>query len=256
MDSMMPIVINETSGAFSSTPASIHLPLGVYLFDIVVSNQIGTKTLNKIMKVAIKDGMPLETTETYTGGLGGSFSVSAGRKGGSEFPILFSNTNYNPFVDYTVTRFADTPNILLLKVADRNNRPFNPKTGEIAKRLNTGLNPTPPYLPNLQYYSPDTYQESDTAIAVKYGFVPFPYGSLGSGYNMFYVVRSSAVIIDSTKIWTANPAPGLFYKGVTDSAYRGVYALDKYDYSIRVPMRIFKYGAYQINVKLLNTTHR
>ncbi len=62
--------------------------------------------------------------------------------------------------------------------------------------------------------------------------------------------------MDSTKTWTLNPAPGVYYKGVTDPTYLGIYNPGRYDYAIRVPMRVFSYGAYQINVKLLNASHR
>jgi hypothetical protein len=256
VDTLYPVVINPYSGELSSTSASLYLPLGSYLMDIEVSNAVGTEVLKNIMKVTVRDGAPLETTETYTGGLAGAFSAAAGPAGGSAFPIVFFNGNYNPFVDFTVTRFADTPNTVILKFTDRNGVAFNPRTGEVAKRPNSGLNPVPPFLQNLQDYAPDSYKVTDDAISIKYALTPFPFTSLGNGYNMYYTIQTQAVTMDSTKTWIQTPAPGVFYKGTTDPTYLGKYNNDRYDYAIRVPMRVFSYGAYQINVKLLNTTHR
>ncbi len=256
IDSLLPVEINTSSGAFTSTSASLALPLGSYFVDLNVSNIAGSQVLKKIMKFTIKDGAPLETTETYSGGLGGSFSAAAGPAGGSAFPIVFFNGNYNPYVDFKVTRYADTPFTVILKFTDRNGVPFNPNTGEVAKRPNAGLNPVPPFLQNLQDYAPDTYKVNDSEISIKYAITPFPYASLGNGYNMYYTIQAKAVSMDSTKAWTQTPAPNVFYKGITDPAYLGIYNPGRYDYAIRVPMRVFSYGAYIINVKLLNTTHR
>jgi hypothetical protein len=72
---------------------------------------------------------------------------------------------------------------------------------------------------------------------------------------MYYEINASAVTIDSTSAWSGNTA-GIFYQGTSDSHYRGTYATGKYDYTIRVPMRIQVPGSYQLTVKILNTTHR
>ena len=167
----------------------------------------------------------------------------------------FYNGQNNPFVEYTITRFADTPNILLLKFTDRNGIPFNPKSGEIIKRPATGLNPNPPYLQNLQDYAPDTYLATDTTISIKYPLAPFPIASLGNGYNMYYNIKTYAVQTDSTLSWSGNQ-PGVYYQGTSDSHYLGTYANGEYDYSIRVPMRIQVPGAYEFVVKILNVVHR
>lgn len=255
-DSLAPIEINKTSGAISSTTASSNIQPGVYLVDLQVSNLVGTEILPKVMKLTVRDGAPLETTETYSGGLAGAFSAAAGPAGGSAFPIAFYNGNYNPFVDFTVTRLADTPNTVILKFTDRNGVPFSPKTGEVAKRPNSGLNPNPPFLQNLQDYAPDSFIATDTAMSIKFAITPFPYASLGNGYNMYYTIATKSVVIDSSKTWNQTAAPGVFYKGTSDPTYLGTYVPGRYDYAIRVPMRVFYYGAYQINIKLLNTTHR
>ncbi|WP_158085135.1 DUF5007 domain-containing protein [Niastella vici] len=250
VQNLQPIVINEKSGTLEANSGTIYLPTGTYTMDMEVSNEAGTETLNRIMQIVIKDGKPLETSPE-TGAFSNSllFANTPTGKG-----TLFNGAN-NPFDLVTVTRFADTPNVLILKVTDRNGVPFNPKAGEFAKRPNSGLNPQPPFLQNLQDYAPDTYVASDTAISIKYPLVPFPIVSLGNGFNMYYRIPAQYVHIDSTSSWSANTA-GKYYAGSTDSHYLGVYKDNLYDYSLRIPMRIQVPGAYQINVRILNTTHR
>ena len=95
---------------------------------------------------------------------------------------------------------------------DKNGVPFNPKTGEFTKRPNSGLNPNPPFLQNLQDYAPDTYVTTDTAISIKYPLVPFPIVTLGNGFNMYYRIPSQFVHIDSTSTWSANTGGNSVYR--------------------------------------------
>lgn len=244
-----PITVNEHNGTIEANPATIYLPLGTYTMDIEVSNSAGTQKLKNIMKIVIQDGKQLETAPEQ-----GSFANGRALAGTAPVTYFFNGAN-NPFDVYDIVRIADTPNVLILKFTDRNGVPFNPKTGEVIKRPNTGLNPNPPFLQNLQDYAPDTYVVTDTAISIKYPLTPFPINSLGNGYNLYYNVNTAAVRIDSTSAWSSNAA-GNYYKGTADSHYLGVYNDGRYDYSVRVPMRIFVPGSYEFTVKLLNTTHR
>jgi len=247
---MPPIIVNESNGIIETNYATMYLPVGTYFMDLEITNIAGTQILPKIMKINIVDGKTVEISPET-----GSFSNSllyAGTATGKG--TLFNGPN-NPFVDYTLTRFADTPNVFVLKVMDRNGVPFNPKTGEFVKRPNSGLNPNPPYLQNLEDYAPDTYTTSDTAISIKFPLVPFPMQSLGNGYNMYYRIPTAYVTIDSTTSWPSNSA-GNFYKGTSDTHYRGLYKNDLYDYALRIPMRIYVPGSYNLSIKILNTTHR
>lgn len=255
---LTPIVVNESNGTIEANSGTIYLPGGSYTMDLEVSNAAGTQLLKNIMKINLVDGKTIEL-DPETGAFSLSLLVAgtasgAGSAGGSNGGTLFNGAN-NPFVQYTITRFADTPNVFLYKVMDRNGVIFNPKNGEIAKRPNSGLNPTPPFLQNLQDYAPDTYLATDTAMSLKFPLVPFPIASLGNGYNMYYRIPAQFVAIDSTTSWTSNTA-GNFYKGTADTHYKGVYTLGKYDFAFRTPMRIQVPGAYYLQVKLLNATHR
>jgi hypothetical protein len=253
-----PLVVNENNGTIEANAGTLNLPLGSYKMDLQVSNSAGTESLHKIMQVDIVDGPSVGISPDP-----GAFSLSllkagtaggAGALGGANNGVTF-NGNNNPFVEYTVTRFADTPNIFIVKVTDRNGVPFNPKAGEIAKRPNSGLNPNPPFLQNLQDYAPDTFTPTDTAMVLKYPLTPFPINSLGNGYNMYYRLPAKYVQIDSTSAWSSNAA-GNFYKGTQDSHYLGTYTNDKFDYAVRIPLRIYVPGSYELNIKLLDATHR
>ena len=249
VDSLPPIVVNERNGTIVANPGTIYLPAGSYTMDLEVSNSAGTEELKNIMKIVIKEGKQLETAPEQ-----GSFANGRALAGQAPVTYFYNGAN-NPFVTYSITRFADTPNVLILKFTDRNGVPFNPKTSEIIKRPNTGLNPKPPYLQNLQDYAPDTYVATDTAISIKYPLVPFPITSLGNGYNMYYNIKAAAVSMDSTSTWSSN-AEGNYYKGTADPHYLGKYQDGRYDYSIRVPMRIMVPGSYEFTIKILNVTHR
>ena len=123
------------------------------------------------------------------------------------------------------------------------------------KRPQSGLNPNPPFLQNLQYYAPDTYQNLDTAMYLKYPLTPFPIASLGNGYNMYYRIPTAFAHIDSTSSWSSNPA-GNYYKGTSDTHFKGYLNNGLYDYSLRIPMRIQVPGKYELTIQLLNVTHR
>jgi hypothetical protein len=255
---MEPLSVNESNGTIETNSGSLFLPLGSYTMDFEVSNSAGTQELKKGMTVVILDGKPIEIAPET-----GAFSLSllvantaggAGSAGGTNNGVLFNGQN-NPFVEYTIVRYADTPNIFIYKVMDKNGVVFNPKLGQIAKRPNGGLNPVPPFLQNLEDYAPDTFTPTDTAMILKYPLTPFPIVSLGNGYNMYYRIPSQFVKIDSTSAWSSNTA-GNYYNGLTDSRYKGTYTLDKFDFAFRTPMRIQVPGAYYLRVKLLNATHR
>jgi hypothetical protein len=252
MDSLPPIVVNESNGTVEANSGTLYLPLGTYTMDLQVSNTSGTESLKKALQIIIQDGKSLETspeTGNYSNGL-----LLANTPTGAKRGALFNGAN-NPYDLEVIRRLADTPNLLILKIMDRNGVPFDPKLGEIAKRPNSGLNPTPPFLQNLQDYAPDTYTPTDTALTLKYPLVPFPIISLGNGFNMYYRIPTAFVHIDSTANWSSNSS-GVYYQGVSDPHYLGVYKDGIYDYSLRIPMRIQVPGTYEIDIKILNVTHK
>ncbi|AYD46379.1 DUF5007 domain-containing protein [Arachidicoccus soli] len=258
-EELPPFTVNSTSGVISTNSATLYIPLGTYSLDLQVTNSAGTQELKNAISIKIAAAQPVQTADD--GGIG-SFSLSrlnAGTSGGAAthngVTSVFYNGNFNPFVVYSVRRISDTPNVMIIKVTDRNGVVFNPKKGEIAKRPAGGLNPIPPYLQNLQYYAPDTFQALDSALYVKYPLTPFPIASLGNGFNMYYIIPTQYVHMDSTKSWSGNSA-GTFYQGTSDSHYLGQFGDNLYDYALRIPLRIQTPGNYFFQIKLLDVTHR
>ena len=183
-----PIQVNETNGTIEANAGTINLPVDTYTMDLEVSNSAGTQQLKNIMKINIVDGKPIEITPE-TGSFSNSLLIAGTASGGG----TLYNGNNNPFVDFTVSRVAATPNTFTVYVTDRNGVPFNPQTGEFTKRPNSGINPNPPFLQNLQDYAPDTYVTTDKSISIKYPLTPFPIASLGNGYNMYYRIPAQYV---------------------------------------------------------------
>lgn len=247
-----PIIVNPKSGVIEANAGTYYVPSGTYTMDLEVSNIAGKQELKNAMTIIIGEGKPLETSpETGAYSLGRLIANTAsGAPGGAAF-----NGNNNPYVVEKVTRFSDTPNVVIVRITDKNGQVFNPAKGEIAKRPNSGLNPTPPFLQNLQDYAPDTYKALDTAMFLKFPLVPFPIASLGNGFNMYYRIPTKFVHIDSTATWAANVGGG-YYQDKADPHYLGSFKDDLYDFSIRIPMRVQVPGSYLIDLKILNITHR
>lgn len=245
-----PIVVNPTSGVIEANNATLNIPDGEYTLDLKVTNIAGEQILKNAITLDFEE-QPAFVTDAPSVG-----NFASGRALAGTAPVkYFYNGANNPFVEYSIERYADSPNVVLLKITDRNGVPFNPKTGEIIKRPQTGVNPNPPYLQNLEQYSPDTYEALDTAMKVRFPVAPYPIVSLGNSFLMYYNIKSSAVTTDSTSAWSSN-TENIKYKGTEDSHYLGVYPDGEYDYSIRIPMRVQVPGSYLFTVKILNSTHR
>ncbi len=251
-EDLPPININPKSGVIEANAGTYYLPSGTYTMDLEVSNSAGTQQLKNAMKLVVTDGKALETSPET-----GAYSLSrliANTATGASNGVAF-NGNNNPFVIEKITRVSDTPNVVIVRITDKHGTVFNPSKGEIAKRPNSGLNPTPPFLQNLQDYAPDTYKALDTAMYLRFPLVPFPIASLGNGFNMYYRIPTKFVHIDSTSTWAANVGGG-YYEDKGDSHYLGSFQDDLYDFAIRIPMRIQVPGSYLIDLKILNVTHR
>ena len=249
-EQLPPVVVNPTSGVIETNPGTLNIPSGKYTVDLQISNIAGEEILKNAITLDFQEVAPFETDDPSTG------NFATGKAVAGTAPVTYSfNGANNPYIEYSIMRYADTPNVVYMKIMDRNGVPFNPKKGEIVKRPQTGINPDPPFLQNLQDYAPDTYMALDTAMFIKYPLTPFPIVSLGNNFLMYYNIKTDYVTTDSTAAWSSNPE-NVKYKGTTDNHYLGVYKNGLYDYSVRIPMRVQVPGAYIFSVKLLNATHR
>ncbi|HMR82965.1 MAG TPA: DUF5007 domain-containing protein [Niabella sp.] len=195
-----PIVINQYSGQLEANVGTADLPSGDYTFDLEIKNGAGTRTYPKIGNFTLIDAPAYESPDApyiRMSKVGDESTGAANLTGASELEIK---------VDYAG---ATTPNKIILKVVDKNDIPFNPTSGEVARRPNTGLNPVPPFLQTLQDYSFKTTLFNDR-MEFDYVTTPFPLASLGNGYNIYYRIPAQYLkYSDQVKYpagqWNANP---------------------------------------------------
>jgi len=212
-----PISINPSSGQISGNYGALKLPAGEYQFDLEIKNETGTKIYPKIGDFLLRDTTTFESVPTI-----GSTS---------ETRIVVGNESKSvvgkpPLL--TVTRIADTPNMITVKYMDKNGVFFNPKKGEIISRPAAGLNPVPPYLQSLQQYT-KSYYYTDDAMVFKFPFTPFPLSSLGNGFNIYQRIPTQFVHND----------------GLPD----GMYSLN-----LRFPIRIYVPGSYLVVEQTIDAT--
>lgn len=214
------LVINENNGAIESNTASVNLPTGAYTLDLEISNAVGTQVLKKIVTIHIEDADPYESSPGLAATSEGLIKV------GNES----SATGLGALPVMSVEKTADEPWVINVKIVDKNGVAFNPAAGEIVKRPASGLNPVPPFLQNLQYYT-NSYEATSDQMKFPYAVVPMPLQSLGNGYNMYYRIPTKYVHIDN-------------------------YPDDTYSCNVRFALRIWVPGSYKITVKVPNVTHR
>ena len=215
------IKVNESNGAIEANTATVNIASGAYTIDLRISNAAGTQLLEKIVAINIVDAAPFETAPEL-----GATSESITVVGNESSTIGLGSAPETVEVE----KVGDDPWVIHVKVVDKNGVPFNPKNGEIIKRPNSGLNPNPPFLQNLQAYTL-SYIATDTEMQFPYAVVPMPLQSLGNGFHQYYRIPYQFIHVDG-------------------------YADDAYNLNIRFPLRIWLPGTYNVTVKLLNVTHR
>lgn len=212
------ISINPASGQLVANFGALKLPAGEYQYDLQITNETGTRLYPRIGDFILKDTTTFDAVPAL----------------GTQYDKLFKvgNENISKLArtpTLTITRVADTPNIVTVKYLDKNGVPFDPKKGEVQRRPNTGVNPVPPYLQTLQDYSLG-YTATDDAMIFQFAFTPFPLNSLGNGYNIYYRIPTQFVHIDGQPdgMWSLNP---------------------------RFPIRIYVPGSYLVTMQFPDVTH-
>lgn len=216
-----PIIINESSGQVEANYTTLYVPSGNYEFDLQISNGAETKTYPKLGQIQIVDAPPFETNPTL-----GSPYVRMIKVGNESVGTNTTNTSVK------VARIADQPNKVIVKIVDKNNVPFNPLNGEIARRPN-GSSVTQPFLQTLQDYSLKTDLFADRT-EFTFGTLPFPLNSLGNGFNIYYRI------------------PTQFFSNVNQVLYPdGLYSANP-----RFQFRCYVPGTYTITFKANDLTHK
>lgn len=214
-----PITLNTGSGVITGNFATIFLPAGTYWFDEKVSNVVGAEVFHKFVSVTLIDAPPYESVPDLGTTYDKLFKV------GNESVTALAATPIT-----TISYLADSPNLIIFKMVDKNGVPFDPKTGEIAKRPNSGLNPNPPYLECFENYT-NAYTYTDTAMLFNYALTPFPFISLGNGFNLYYRIPTQYFSVAGYPDgeWSANP---------------------------RLPFQLWIPGVYSITMQFPDLTHK
>lgn len=186
------IFVNDVSGQLVGTAGALKLPGGDYSFDLKISNIAGSRIYPKIGHFLLVDTTTFDDDNSQYDRL---------YKVGDENVTQLAQ---KPSV--TIERVADSPNVVLLKFLDKNGVLFNPKANEIIRRPYPGLNTPQPYLQTLQDYSLGT-TITDSTMNFKFGVLPFPFVSLGNGFNYYYRIPTQFFHLDGQPdgMWSLNP---------------------------------------------------
>ena len=209
------IFVNDKSGQLEGDGAALNIPGGNYSFDLKISNIAGSRIYPKIGHFILVDTTTYDDDNSQYDKL-----YKVGDENISQFGL-------KPSV--TIVRLADSPNVVMLKIVDKNGVLFNPNANEIIRRPFPGLNPPQPYLQTLQDYSLGT-TITDSTMNFQFGVVPFPFVSLGNGFNYYYRIPTQFFHLDGQPdgMWSLNP---------------------------RLSFQIFVPGTYEVTFQLPDVTH-
>ncbi len=211
-----PINVNSANGSFQANFNTNNLPAGSYTFDLQITNAAGTKIYPKIAEFILVNALPYSPPD---------LQYDKVYKVGNESVSKLVKT---PVV--TVSYIADTPNVVIVKIVDKNGVPFDPLKGEIVKRPNPG---GAGFLQTYDDYAISGY-DTDSSMNFIYPFAPFPSQPLSSLPNagfVYYRIPTQFIHFDALpdNTWSANP---------------------------RFRSRYYVPGKYIMTVKLPDITHR
>ncbi|WP_343563173.1 hypothetical protein [Sphingobacterium sp.] len=180
---MTALSINKFSGAIESTPNTLKLPKGHYVFDLEIKNAVGTRVYPAIGEFKLVEAPYFDVPAVRS---------TVAMKVGAETTTKSIPSNASHI---KVTYLGSGENKVVVKIVDKNGVPFNPKKGEIARRPNSGT--AGGYLQTMQDYSISTTLFDDRMEFV-YGVLPFPLVSLGNGFNYYYRIPAPYVKFDDS----------------------------------------------------------
>ena len=211
-----PFVFSESTGQFTFNRASGNLPIGTYPFDLSAKNIHGQTMLHSAGVIKVQDPTDDDLfVQNSTASSG--FSDLTGASTAAKVPIV------------SFQKQSTDGARIILKIVDKNGRPFNPKAGEIITRGGR------PSFENYAKFHPIIF--TDTAMICDFEVAPFPLAHYVDAvqdwqYLMYYRIPSQFVAIDGM------PAP----TGYSDNPY--------------VNFQIKLEGTYVVQVKLLDATHQ
>ncbi len=172
-----PFNIASIGGRLEISQASAFVDTGAYQIDIEVSNVKGNFVINNAVELKIIGKKHSEIiSSSVTSSLPNDETIYTAITEGFPLTILHNPTG---------------PNKIILKIVDKNNQPFNPRTGQIMRRADR---------PNFADLSPFyTEEKTDTALVFQYPTVPYPlftnaekYGNSFNNYSSYYRIPYTA----------------------------------------------------------------
>lgn len=158
-----PFHVNPIGGRLEFSTATVNVDSGLYTIDVEVSNQRGTKTL--------LNACDIQLVAKINSSIGTTFSSYSDVGAETNFITL-------PNPEATIERTAG-PDKIIIKVVDKNGKPFNPSAGEVINRGDRG---------NFAQMNP-YYPMVKTAIGMEWGFPVLPNGfpiKLGANGTLSY----------------------------------------------------------------------
>lgn len=186
-----PMEFNAVSGQISFNRGSANIPQGKFTFDLKATNVNGTKVFPAFGVINIVDPLP-EDIFVQEDNVANAFHDVTGAVTPQKNPKL------------TFTKVSNDGARIILKLTDKNGKPFNPKAGEIIRR---GDRPT---FENYARFNPVVF--TDTAMICDFEVAPFPLAKYVTpttdwGHLIYYRIPSQFVNIDgfTPGLYSVNP---------------------------------------------------
>lgn len=188
---VLPMEFNNVSGQISFNRGSANIPLGRYTFDLEATNVHGTKTFPTFAVINIVDPLPADIF-LQEDNVSNAFHDVTG----------VATAHKNPKL--TFTKVSNDGARIILKLTDKNGKPFNPKAGEIIRR---GDRPT---FENYARFNPVVF--TDTAMICDFEVAPFPLAKYVTpttdwGHLIYYRIPSQYANVDgfTPGLYSVNP---------------------------------------------------
>ena len=193
-----PFVFNEVSGQLAFNKASANLPLGVYAFDVEMTNPNGTRVFEELGRINVVD----PTVDDV-------FEVTGQGCTGSDINEVFTAQVGGPL--FSCTKISNDGARVILKIVDKNGTPWNPSAGEIVKRGDRPMFET--------YAKFNPVMMTDTALICDFEVAPFPLQKFIDpvtgqdwGFLMYYRIPMRFASLDGNPNHNINPLMGFRIK--------------------------------------------
>lgn len=198
-----------SGGYFRFNTGTKTIPMGEYIFDLEVSNVRGTKQIKDAATIIVKEPIPYVIDP--------STQLGTARDG---TPATHAYLPVNQR-EVTVVQKSTEKNEVILKMVDKNGKPFNPKTAIQNRLLADGsvLND----FTTFAFFERTKY--TDTTMYCNFGIPPYPFKNAAvNSKNMYFWIPAQYVEIDQFPSAT-NPKAALTVRLRLDIKVEGVWLI-------------------------------